>query len=169
MAGKTKALSGPGKDKFLRAIAARTTDQATFLEALLVDVPEIRVRLDVWKETLRRSSAEVVAKATDDNVGPRAVARHGKSDAGADSSKLAATQTPAFDPFAFSVVALLTRQGKSAVEAKLASIDDAINLRALADAQHLAVDQSVTDLAMLRAAIVAGAERRMAERIAAAS
>jgi hypothetical protein len=151
MAGKTKALSGSGKDKFLRAIAEGATDKASLLEALHVDVPEIRVRLEVWKATLRTKAESDVASVR------------------MDREPNLATVPTAFDPFAFSVVALLTRQGKPAVEAKLAAITAAHELRALADAQHLAVDQSVTDTALLRAAIVVGAERRMAERIAAAS
>jgi hypothetical protein len=154
MAGKTKALSGPGKDKFLRAIAERAADKPALLAALHADVPEIRVRLEVWKETLR-------VKSVDDPA-----ARGGR---GADAVRPLATDVAAFDPFAFSVVALLTRQGRGAVEAKLAAITAPADLRALADAQHLAVDQSVVDAEQLRAAIVVGAERRMAERIAAAS
>jgi hypothetical protein len=154
MAGKTKALSGPGKDKFLRAIAEQAADKSALLAALHADVPEIRVRLEVWKETLRVKS------------GGEQVSAKGRP---TDAKSAPITDVGAFDPFAFSVVALLTRQGRSAVEAKLAVISAPGDLRALADAQHLAVDQSVIDAQQLRAAIVAGAERRIAERIAAAS
>jgi hypothetical protein len=147
MAGKTKALSGPGKDKFLRAIASRAVDKAALLDALHVNIPEIRVRLEVWKETLRDApGAKDVPQSAASSVAPSA-----------------------FDPFGFSAVALLTRQGRAALETKLAGITDGVDLRALADAQHLAVDQAVTDAVQLRAAIVSGAERRIAERIAAAS
>jgi hypothetical protein len=157
MAGKTKALSGPGKDKFLRAIASGATDKAGLLEILHVNVPEIRVRLEVWKDTLR-------GKAVDDVGGGSSSVASSEPQAGKTVA-----DTKAFDPFAFSAVALLTRQGRAALEAKLAAIAAGSDLRALADAQHLAVDQSVTDAAHLRSAIIAGAERRIAERIAAAS
>ena len=153
MAGKTKALSGPGKDKFLRAIAAEASDKAALLEALHTNVPEIRVRLEVWKDTLARHKASVDAAAP-------------KPEAQAAAAQPAAKP---FDPYAFSAVALLTKQGRAALETKLSSIASASDLRALADAQHLAVDTSVKDASALRAAIIVGAERRIAERIAAAS
>ena len=148
MAGKTKALSGPGKDKFLRAIAAEASDKAALLEALHTNVPEIRVRLEVWKDTLARH------KATVDTAAPKPEAQ---------------PAAKPFDPYAFSAVALLTKQGRAALETKLSSIASASELRALADAQHLAVETSVKDASALRAAIIVGAERRIAERIAAAS
>ena len=155
MAGKTKALSGPGKDKFLRAIAAEASDKAALLEALHVNVPEIRVRLEVWKDTLARHKATVDAAAP-------------KSDAAAAATPATPAAKP-FDPYGFSAVALLTKQGRAALETKLSLIASASELRSLADAQHLAVDTGVTDAHALRAAIIVGAERRIAERIAAAS
>lgn len=156
MAGKTKALSGPGKDKFLRAIAAAAPDKAALLDSLHSNVPEIRVRLEVWKDTLARhkSSVDAAAATTEKPVEP------------------AAATTPVakpFDPYAFSAVAVLTKQGRAALETRLSSIVSAADLRALADAQHLAVDTGVTDAKALRTAIITGAERRIAERIAAAS
>lgn len=80
----------------------------------------------------------------------------------------------AFDPFAFSVVAVLKRSGPAALLERLSAIADADHLRRLADAQHLALDPAggapvPDDLDGLRHAIVAGAEARLAERRAAAS
>jgi len=83
--------------------------------------------------------------------------------------------TPAaFDPFAFSVVAVLKRSGPAALLERLSAIADADHLRRLADAQHLALAPAggtpvPDDLDGLRHAIVAGAEARLAERRAAAS
>lgn len=76
---------------------------------------------------------------------------------------------PAFDPFAFSVVVTLSRRGRDALLRKLEDIQSALDLRQLADAQHLGVDQAITESESLRDAIVQGAERRIAERRAAAS
>lgn len=76
---------------------------------------------------------------------------------------------PEFDPFAFSAVVVLTRQGKAALLARLTSIESVANLLQLADAQHLAVDRSLTEPARLREAILKGAEQRIADRRAAAS
>ena len=47
--------------------------------------------------------------------------------------------------------------------------DEADQLRALARAQHVAIDASVSALAELRAAIIAGTAQRIADRRAAAS
>lgn len=75
----------------------------------------------------------------------------------------------AFDPFAFSVVAVLKRGGPATLLERLAEIGEADHLRRLADAQHLALEPATGDLDALRRAIVAGAEARLAERRAAAS
>lgn len=74
-----------------------------------------------------------------------------------------------FDPFAFSAVVALSRRGKDGLLRQLEEIQSAIDLRQLADAQHLGVDPAVTDAEELRHAIILGAERRIAERRAAAS
>jgi hypothetical protein len=82
------------------------------------------------------------------------------------------TATPAppeFDPFAFSAVVVLTRQGRAALLKRLAAIDDPRHLLQLADAQHLGIDRSLTNPERLREAIVKGAEQRIADRRAAAS
>lgn len=86
----------------------------------------------------------------------------------ADPEPAAATE-PAFDPFAFSAVVVLSRQGKSGLLHRLAAIDDAAHLKQLAEAQHLAIDRSLDDTEALREAIVKGAEQRIADRRAAAS
>lgn len=79
------------------------------------------------------------------------------------------TPTPAFDPFAFSVIATLKRSGRAALLDRLAGIDDPEHLLRLASAQHLAIAPADDTPDALRAAIVAGAEARLADRRAAAS
>lgn len=76
---------------------------------------------------------------------------------------------PTFDPYAFSVVVILARQGADALKKKLREIDDPSCLIQLADAQHIAIDRSLSGLVELRAAIIAGAKQRLADRRAAAS
>ena len=80
-----------------------------------------------------------------------------------------ATVDALFDPFAFSALAVLTKQGAQALAQRLATIGTADSLRALANAQHLGIGAEITDAAALRAAIVAATEARLAERRAAAS
>jgi uncharacterized tellurite resistance protein B-like protein len=76
---------------------------------------------------------------------------------------------PAFDPFAFSAVSILARKGREALLQRLGEIASADHLREFAMAQHIAIDQDLTDANELRAAIVVGTERRIAARRAAAS
>lgn len=79
------------------------------------------------------------------------------------------TTPPAFDPYAFSAVVVLTKSGKDGLMKRLAAIDRPEHLRTLADAQHLAVDKSLSSPVELRAAIVKATEKRIANRRAAAS
>lgn len=81
----------------------------------------------------------------------------------------ATPHVPLFDPFAFSVVALLKRSGPDGLLARLGDIGRVEDLRALADAQHLAVADDVASAEGLRQAIVAAAQRRISDRHAAAS
>lgn len=85
------------------------------------------------------------------------------------SAPESAAADPAFDPYAFSVVVVLTKSGKDGLMKRLAAIDRPEHLRRLADAQHLAVDRALTRAADLRSAIVKAAEARIANRRAAAS
>lgn len=80
-----------------------------------------------------------------------------------------ATPLPPFDPFAFSVIAVLKGGGRDALITRLEQIGEAQNLRRLADAQHLALEPAADTLDALRHAIVSGAEARIADRRAAAS
>ena len=82
---------------------------------------------------------------------------------------LAATAVSAFDPFAFSAVAVLMKQGRAGLAQRLGPIASAAHLRQLAEAQHLAIDATIADPAALCEAIVAATERRLAERRAAGS
>ena len=79
-----------------------------------------------------------------------------------------------FDPYAFSVVALMSKKGREALSTRLAAIDSNAHLVQLAEAQGLEIDPPAVDAAgetidKLRDAILAAAERRIANRRAAAS
>jgi hypothetical protein len=160
MARTTKQLSGGGKDKFLRGLVAQNSDlpgaaAARVIEALTSSISEIRVRRDVWEHVSKSQPKQMPETAPATAVAPVAAAE--------DVSAVA------FDPFAFSAVALLSKKGKPALAAELEKIANAEHLHKLAAAQHLAVEPSIRELAVLRAAIIAGAERRIADRRAAAS
>ena len=74
-----------------------------------------------------------------------------------------------FDPFAFSVVVVITKEGRDGLARKLQSVASAADLKSLAKAQHVALPEGDLSADELRAAIVEGALQRIANRKAAAS
>lgn len=80
-----------------------------------------------------------------------------------------ASAPPAFDPYAFSAMVVLAKTGKDGLAKRLADIKNAADLKALAEAQHLAVSATLKRPEDLRKAIVAATEQRIADRKAAAS
>jgi hypothetical protein len=187
MARTTKQLSGGGKDKFFRNLVGRVDGvpaaaAAVITAELIEQVTDIRVRRDTWQTLTqeaapldalheapvkRSSSARASAKATKGAVAGAAVLL--PTPVSAPAVEANGVIEPLFDPFAFSAVAVLTRKGKPALVAALEGIVSVAQLHQLANAQHLAVDAAVDDPVALRAAILAGTERRIAERKAAAS
>lgn len=80
-----------------------------------------------------------------------------------------AAEAKAFDPYAFSAIVILARTGRDGLMKRLAEIKSADNLKALAEAQHLAIDRNLKKVDDLRKAIAAATEQRLADRKAAAS
>ena len=74
-----------------------------------------------------------------------------------------------FDPFSPNIVVVVRKSGRAAALAALDAIDSLDNLRLLAREQRLSVSADLASAAELRAAIVTAAERRIANRMAAAS
>ena len=88
---------------------------------------------------------------------------------GAKSKAGQPPDAPAFDPYLFSVVVVLAKTGRDGLLKRLAEIKSADNLRALAEAQHLAIASNLKKTDELRKAIVSATEQRLADRKAAAS
>ena len=169
MARTTKQLSGGGKDKFLRAIVesdAEISEAAArrVVEALISSVTEIRVRREVWEDVSKAQPDEPKRKPGERPVGSGAAATPAAKPTVPDAAAV-----PVFDPYSFSAVAVLSKKGRDALVAALETISAAEQLHKLAVAQHLAVDPNIASVADIRAAIIEGAERRIAERRAAAS
>lgn len=74
-----------------------------------------------------------------------------------------------FNPYLFSALVALAKHGREGLMARLKDIKSAEHLRAFADAQHVPVDPALERSEDIRKAIVAGVERRLADRKAAAS
>jgi hypothetical protein len=164
MVRNTKPLSGGGKDKFLRGLVDAVADvppgvRLALSAELTQAISEVRVR---------RQAYDRVRDQPDSPGAPAKVASTRAVPPKAEALPPAATP-PAFDPFAFSVVAVLTKKGKAALLVELDKVLAVEDLRRIADAQHLALDPELSFASHIRAAIVIGAERRIAERKAAAS
>jgi hypothetical protein len=155
MAKNTKALSGQAAKKYMRdllksdpGVSAEATDR--LVDACADEIAQLRVRLPIPN----RSKAQVVSA-------PAAVAP-------VAAAPKPTTPAPTFDPFAFSVVVVLTKQGRDGLMTKLAAVETVADLRAIAKAQHIAIPAtgSADDL---RRAIVDGTAARIADRQAASS
>ena len=145
MGKKTKALSGASQDAYFRRVLK------THLEVKIEDRDRLvsKLREDIAQVRLRKH-------------------------AGANLTTPLSSQPPAaspspFDPFSPNVIVVVRTSGRDAALAALGSIDSMDNLRLLAREQRLTVSPDLSSAEELRAAIVTAAERRVANRIAAAS
>lgn len=81
----------------------------------------------------------------------------------------AAPPADAFNPYIFSALIVLARSGREGLARRLNEIKSVENLRALAEAQHLAIDSALKRADEIRRAIISSTEQRLADRKAAAS
>lgn len=152
MGKATKSLSGASQKKYFRELIGSTDGISPEAAASLTttcerEIAQIRVRLPLPE---RGKKAKPAPKQS-----------------AAPPPPSAATTTD-FDPFAFSAIVVLTKEGRDGLTGKLAGIT-AENLKALAKAQHIALPGGDLSADDLRAAIVEGALQRIANRKAAAS
>ena len=164
----TRTLSGASRDKYFRELFAAEPElphaaAERLARACAREIAQLRVRdpLPDRSRPPRPRKAKAVAAARHEHPDPEQSA--------AKDADTGAVQTPAFDPYAFSLAALLKRNGRKALLARLESIHSAADLHRLAEAQHVAVPADVSDPAELRRAIADGTAQRLADRRAAAS
>ncbi len=142
MAKKTKALSGASQDAYFRRVLK------THLELKVEDRDRLvgKLREDIAQLRLR----------THASINPK-------------TPPPPAAPAPPFDPFSPNVIVVVRTSGRDAALAALGGIDSIDNLRLLAREQRLTVSADLSSVEELRVAIVTAAERRVANRIAAAS
>jgi hypothetical protein len=162
MAKATKSLSGASQTKYFRDLfgAEPGLSEASADHLLAVterEIAHVRVRLPVPKR----------AKSTVAGDVPPAAAQF--KDRAATDPVPGSPANAGFDPFAFSVIVILSKDGREGLEARLADIARPEDLLTLAKAQHIGLPEGLNDAAVIRRAIVTGAERRLANRKAAAS
>jgi hypothetical protein len=153
---KITALSGAAQDAYFRRVLKGEADLSAEAREQLVrrlkrDIAQVRLRSEPRSETLP--------------VPPPAAK---PAPAGSDPEGVPVT-AQSFDPFSPNVVVLVRTIGRGGALAALAAIDNLDQLRLLAHEQRLSVEPDLSSLPQLRAAIVAAAERRIANRLAAAS
>lgn len=144
------SLTGPAKDAYLRQLLATEPELGSAGRDRLAE----KLQSEVTRVWVRSSSPAVVG--------------HGAvlPEAGAAGE----TATPlGFDPFTPNVIVVLRTGGRDKVLAALGQIDAVDHLRSLAREQQLGIDPELALPDEIRSAIVTAAERRIANRRAAAS
>lgn len=157
----TRTLSGASRDKYFRELFAAEPELPRAAAERLGrtctrEIAQLRVR-EPLPDRSRAARQPTPVAAPKPEPGR-----------GANEDAVAAA-SPAFDPYAFSLAALLKRSGRKALLARLESIGSAADLYRLAEAQHVAVPAELSDLPQLRRAIADGTAQRLADRRAAAS
>lgn len=157
MTKSTRTLSGAAKNTFLDGIvrSALGDDHAArerLMQELMVAVASLRIRIDA-ERALHKAGEPIEPQLGIADDEPEALSE--------------APSAAPFDPYSPNVIVLLRTKGRDAALTALATITDAQNLRLLAHEQQLGVPQDPLPLIELRTAIVAAAERRIANRQAA--
>jgi hypothetical protein len=177
MRKKTKALSGASQDAYFRrllkanpSLSAEERDQ--LVRRLRQEVAQLRVRMEP-----RQQSDPPVVSVPAESVA--AVAPQPSTDIPVEQPATRAELPPPilepglaaepFDPFSPNIVVVVRKSGRAAALAALDAVDSLDNLRLLAREQRLSVSADLASVAEVRAAIVTAAERRIANRMAAAS
>ena len=156
MAKNTRPIAGQSQRKYFRdlfrADPGVTSEAAERLTEICVkELAQIRVRLPlVVRRPLKVMVGDAAASKTT-GVPP------------------APKPAAAFDPHAFSLIVVMRKGGKDALLAKLAEVPDIAQLQAIAKAQHVALEGEPSSRDGILEALVAGTERRIAHREAAAS
>ncbi len=153
MQKKTKALSGASQDAYFRRILKAYPNLSADERDRLVQ----RLRGEIAQLRLRRTARAEIETSVPPASAPLPPA-----------SPRPAIVAPPFDPFCPNVIVVVRTLGREAALAALAAIDSLDDLRLLAREQRLAVAAELSSATDLRAAIVAAAERRIANRMAAA-
>jgi hypothetical protein len=165
----TKALSGASQDAYFRRVlkahpSLSAEDRDRLVGHLRQDIAQLRLRTAVPND--------VVPRDTDPkNADPKNAA---SKEAEAAPPPSLTTPTPAlaaapFDPFSPNVIVVVRKSGRDAALSALGAIDNVDHLRLLAREQRLSLPAGLSSQSELRTAIVAAAERRIANRMAAAS
>ncbi|HEU4377619.1 MAG TPA: hypothetical protein VFR73_03535 [Hyphomicrobiaceae bacterium] len=166
MQKKTRALSGASQDAYFRRVFKAypnlsVDERERLVQRLRQEIAQLRLRRSARSEAETPSPEAPTVRAPATPAGARVAA--------VPAASISANISTPFDPFSPNVIVVVRTAGRDAALAALTAIDCPDNLRLLAREQRLAVAGDPTSATDLRAAIVAAAERRIANRMAAAS
>lgn len=150
------------RDFYLAHIRRETGLDGDAAERLADALVRATNRMMVW---------DASASATDGDAGGEHIRTqsHGRAATPVADAAKPEPATPPFNPYQFSAMVVLGRTGRDGLARRLADIDTTDNLRAFAEAQHLAIAPHISDADALREAIIEATEQRLADRKAAAS
>lgn len=171
MTRKTKALSGASQDAYFRRVLKTypsIPDEARerIVHRLRKEIAQLRVRPSAREEAEAAAAQTLVAPA--DGPAPKTADAPPCEEATAQAASVADSSPSTFDPFALNVIVTLRTAGRDAALEALTAIGDTANLKLLAREQRLSIGEDLGTPAELSAAIIAAAERRLANRRAAA-
>lgn len=146
----SKPLWGTSKDAYFRRILRTESGLGAAASERLLR----RMQAEIVQVRLREASAETAES---------------RIQAPADTRAIDAVSVAVFDPYSPNVVVVVRTAGRERALAALSSIDRVEHLRLLAREQQLSIEAGIDSAAEIRVAIVSAAERRIANRRAAAS
>jgi hypothetical protein len=188
MRKKTKALSGASQDAYFRRVlkahpALSAEERDKLVGRLRAEIAQLRVRVAPYGEgniaprpAQEAKGAMVLAASNLGSTTPvaqvlatRAPAASPPAEPPPATTVPPASPVAAFDPFTPNVIVVVRKSGRAAALAALNAIASLDDLRLLAREQRLSIASGLQEPTEVRAAIVAAAERRIANRMAAAS
>lgn len=159
MSKGTQLWPGQRMRAFFRSHIRRETDlDEAATERLTTALEKATNRMLVWAEA---------TEVDEDNKPDQS--KSARSWRSAARSETADETIKSFDPYAFSLMVVLARSGRDGLAKRLQEITDIKHLRAISEAQHLAIDKEIKKITDYREAMVEAAEQRLADRKAAAS
>lgn len=164
----TRQLSGTAKARYLRQLLCDGGAPAAVATRADREIVRVWVRQRADGPAGRRIAPGAPLIAT----GDRATSDPGPSPPAASPGVAPAPSppaSPAFDPYAFSAMAILLNEGRPVLEALLGRLTERSQILRLAEAQSVVLDPALAGdtaagIETLRAAFVAAVERRLAHR-----
>ena len=158
MKKETKSLSGASQDAYFRRVLKADPNLTTegrerIVRHLRDEIAQVRLRVNAPRDIVASTHVplETAQRPVEANL-----------------QQASANGEQRFDPYSPNVVVMVRKFGSETALAALGAIDSIENLRHLAREQRLNVERGVSSAAEIRIAIVRAAERRIANRVAAA-